>query len=424
MKVLHINTMSTAGAALCAMRINNALVKEGIDSRMLFAQGTEVPEGINGAIAEEDKDFWYRNPWILRFKYLLARTPLWQKKDKEKVEMILRQKNCRLEKKLYLHGPYSSYKNIAHHPLVEWADVIHLHWVAYFVDYPTFFKKVKKPIVWTLHDRFPAVGALHFESSFYPVPDSLKSIDAYCRHIKRESVLQAQNLNIVAISEIMVGVCEKSDVLKGFPVTLIHNGVDTNTFQPYNKGTARKELGLPLDTKIFLFSANSLDDENKGLSRIIQALESLGLVNMMLLCIGKCDSEKIFSRLSFPVKVTGYVSSQMDIVKYYSAADLYLQASYIETFSQTLIEAMACGTPVVTTQSGGAKEVVHSFNGVLCKGFSSEYIALGIKQALTKDYDSTAIRQYILDNFKYEKIAKQYISLYEKACQSAASTAH
>ena len=405
--------MSTAGAALCAMRINNALVKEGIDSRMLFAQGTEIPEGINGAIAKEDKDFWHCSSWLLRFKNLLARTPLWRKMDKEKVEMILRQKNSRLEKKLYLHGPYSSYKNIAHHPLVEWADVIHLHWVAYFVDYPTFFKEVKKPIVWTLHDRFPAVGVLHFESSFYPVPDSLKSIDAYCKRVKRESVLQAQKLNIVAISEMMINVCEKSDVLKGFPVTLIHNGVDTDAFSPYDKRVAREELGLPLDTRIFLFSANSLEDENKGLSRIIQALESLSLSSIMLVCIGKCTSEEMFLRLSFPVKVTGYVCSQVEIAKYYSAADFYLQASYIETFSQTLIEAMACGIPVVTTQSGGASEVVHSFNGILCKGFASNDIALGIEQALTKDYDSIAIRQYILDNFKYEKIAKQYIDLYK-----------
>ena len=417
MKVLHINAMSTAGAAMCAMRINNALVKEGIDSRMLFAQGAEVPEGINGTIAEEDKDFWHSNPWLLRFKYLLARTPLWRKMDKEKVEIILRQKNSKLAKKLYLHGPYSSYKNIAHHPLVEWADVIHLHWVAYFVDYPTFFKEVKKPIVWTLHDRLPAVGALHFESSFYPVPESLKSIDDYCRHIKRESVQQAQKLNIVAISEMMIDVCEKSDVLKGFPVTLIHNGVDTDAFQPYNKNAAREELGLPLDTKIFLFSANSLDDENKGLSRIIQALELLSLSNIMLVCIGKCSSEEAFSGLSFPLKVTGYVNSQMEIVKYYSAADFYFQASYIETFSQTLIEAMACGTPVVTTFSGGAKEVVHPFNGILCEGYEPDDIASGIKQALTKKYDSAEIRQYVLDNFKYEKIAKQYISLYEKACQ-------
>lgn len=405
--------MSTAGAAMCAIRINNALVKEGVDSRMLFAQGSTIPKGINGAIAEEDKDLLRRHTWLLHFKNLLARTPLWRKMDKEKVEMILRQKNNRLEKKLYLHGPYSSYKNIAHHPLVEWADVIHLHWVAYFVDYPTFFEEVKKPIVWTLHDVLPAVGALHFESSFYPVPESLKSIDTYCRRVKRKSILQSQNLNIVAISEMMAEMCETSDVLKGFPVTLIHNGVDIDVFQPYNKKNAREELGLPLDAKIFLFSANSLDDENKGLPRIIQALESLGLSNMMLVCIGKCASEEAFSGLSFPLKVTGYVGRHIEMAKYYSSADFYLQGSYFESFGQTVIEAMACGTPVISTPSGISEEVIHPFSGILCKGFASDDIALAIEQAMAQDYDADAIRQYILDNFKYEKIARQYVDLYK-----------
>lgn len=413
MNVLHINTLQTAGAALCAMRINDALQNEGIDSRMLFAQGTDMPKGIKGAIAEEDKDFWHINRWLLRLKYLLARTPLWRKMDKEKVEMILRRKNIHLNPKLYLHGPYTSYKNIAHHPLVEWADVIHLHWVAYFIDYPTFFKEVKKPIVWTLHDIFPAVGALHFESEFYPVPDSLKEIDAFCRKVKRDSVLQAKSLNVVAISEQMAGVCRKSDVLKEFPITLIHNGVDTDVFHPYNQMEVRKKLGLPEDTKVFLFSANSLDDENKGLGRLIKAMESLRMSNIMLVCIGLFHSENSFSDASFPIRVTGYVGNQKEMAEYYSASDFFVQCSYIESFGQTVIEAMACGTSVVSTPCGVAPELIRPFNGILCDGFDLDSIASGLRQALSNDYDAATIRQYILDNYRYDIIAKQYIELYK-----------
>ena len=413
MNVLHINTRQEAGAALCAMRINSALVHEGVDSRMLFAQGTNMPEGIKGSIAEEDHDFWHSSRWLLRLKYLLARTPLWRKMDKEKVEMILRQKNSHLKPKMYLHGPFTSYTNIAHHPLVEWADVIHLHWVAYFIDYPTFFKEVKKPIVWTLHDIFPAVGVLHFESEFYPVPDSLKEIDGFCRKVKREGVLQVENLNIVAISKQMTDVCKKSDVLKGFPITLIHNGVDTDVFHPYDKIEARKRLGLPEDMKIFLFSANSLDDENKGLDRLIKALTKLCLPRMMLVCIGLCRSKTFLSDVSFPIKVTGYVGSQEEIAEYYSASDFYLQCSKIESFGQTVIEAMACGTPVISTPCGVAPEIIQSFNGILCDGFEAESLTSGITKALAKDYNSDMIRQYVLDNFKYEDIAGQYINLYK-----------
>ncbi len=413
MNVLHINTLQTAGAALCAMRINDALQDEGIDSRMLFAQGTDMPKGIKGAIAEEDKDFWHTNRWLLRLKYLLARTPLWRKMDKEKVEMILRRKNIHLNPKLYLHGPYTSYKNIAHHPLVEWADVIHLHWVAYFIDYPTFFKEVKKPIVWTLHDIFPAVGALHFESEFYPVPDSLKEIDAFCRKVKRDSVLQAKSLNVVAISEQMAGVCRKSDVLKGFPVTKIHNGVDTDIFKHHDKKTSRQRLGLPEKAKIFLFSANSLDDENKGLDRLLEALQQVNIQDMMLVCIGMNNDEHPIPCVTFPVKAVGYVCRQGELAEYYSAADYFCQCSYIESFGQTVIEAMACGTPVVSTPCGVASEVIKPFNGVLCDDFTPTALAHGISKALTQMYDSEIIRRYVLENFRYELIASQYIELYK-----------
>lgn len=413
MNILHINTLQTAGAALCAMRINNALIKGGVASRMLFLQGESMPEGIEGAIAEEDKGFWYSNSLLRKIKYLLVRTPLWHTMDKEKVEMILRQKNRCLNRKLYLHGPYSSYKNIAHHPLVEWADVIHLHWVAYFIDYPTFFKEVKKPIVWTLHDKFPAVGIQHNCSEFYTLPNSLKDIDAFCRKVKRVSLLQAQSLNIVAISKMMMNICKESDVLRDFPVTLIHNGVDTNVFHPYDKKESRMELGLNVEATIFLFSSNSLDDPNKGLDHAIEALDKIKLPNCILVCIGIPIFKKTLPKVSFPIILAGYVSDQAKIAKYYSASDFFLNISYEETFAQAPIEAMACGTPVIYTPCSGADDTIRSFNGVLCQDFSVDALKDAIRIALTMHFDRDGIRKDICERFDYSVIGKQYIELYK-----------
>lgn len=412
MNILHLNTLQTGGAALCAMRINNALQEEGADSRMLFAEDLSLPEGITGAIAEQDKSIWYAHPWMLRFKYQVVKLPFWTVRDHEKMEIVLKRKNEELTKKLYLHGPSSRYKNIAYHPLVDWADVVHLHWVANFVDYPTFFRNVKKPIVWTLHDKFPASGALHLESDHYPVPDSLKDIDNYCRKIKRESILKSNNLNIVAISELMVDECKKSDVLKGFPVTLIHNGVDTEVFHLNNKSAARKELELSEDAKVFLFSANNIYDDNKGFHRLVDAIESLNISNAMLVCIGIFNPSVKKPKASFPIVCTGYIDEQSLLAKYYSSADYYLQCSYTESFGQTIVEAMACGTPVISTKCGVAPELIQPFNGVLCGGFDSGALAHAIEIALAQDYDPNSIRRYILDNYQYSIIARQYLDLY------------
>ncbi len=406
MKVLHLNTNQQGGAAWCAIRISKALAKAGVDSRMLFAQGEQIPEGIEGAIAKKDKSFWERNYVLRGCRWLLAQTPWYV--DYHKQQVMMDRANT---EHLYLHQPLSLYTNIANHPLVEWADIIHLHWVPAFVDYPTFFEKVKKPIVWTLHDKYPAVGALHSCSEFSPVPCKLQPIDRQFRTIKRKGIEKAYSMHIVAISEMMMGICQSSDVLKGFPVCLIHNGVDTNVFRPFDKQKSRIELGLSLNSKIVLFSSYWLHDKNKGLDRLIDAMGHIDCPNMQLVCIG---TPLVMPRASFQIKQTGLLTDQTIIAKYYSAADLFVQCSYEESFGQTLLEAMSCGTPVVSTPCGIAKELIYPFNGILCKGYKTEDIAFGIKEGLSTKYDSVTIREYIVNHFQYEIIAKQYINLYTK----------
>ena len=100
------------------------------------------------------------------------------------------------------------------------------------------------------------------------------------------------------------------------------------------------------------------------------------------------------------------------MAKYYSSADFFLNASYEETFSQTLLEALSCGTPVVTTPCGGIP--INTINGVVCEGFTPDSIANGINLAINSKYNRDRIREYVLTNYSYEIIANQYIDLYQK----------
>lgn len=403
------------GAAWCAIRINKALANIGVESRMLFAIGKSMPEGVEGAIAERDKEFWYSYPLLSKVKHLLNRMPWYW--DMEKADILLQKELAKVKDRPYTNHPYSSYKNISHHPLVEWAEIIHLHWVPDFVDYPSFFSEVKKPIVWTLHDKYPAVGILHYSSEFFPVPDELKGLDKIFRIVKRKGVKDAQNLHLVAISELMTEICKNSDVLNGFPVTLIHNGVDTSTFTPLDKTLSRKELGLSQNAKIYLFSAYSISDRNKGLDRLIDALEKIEISNKLLVCIGE-DFGNDAPKASFPIILTGLQKEQEKIAKYYSASDFFMQCSYEETFAQTPLEAMSCGTPVISTPCSGAKDLIRPFNGVICSGYDSNAIAEGIQKAINTQYNSNTIRQYIIENYEYSIIAQQYKELYESILES------
>ena len=373
---------------------------------MLFASGKAMPDGVEGEIIKKDKHFGDSNRFICAIKDLTAQFS--PKMNRLKFLKMLNKAN---PNHLFLHGPFSQYCNVVDHPLIKWADIIHLHFVAGFIDYPTFFKAVKKPIVWTLHDKFPAVGVQHYCSAFYPVSDSLKPIDAISSTIKRKGVMDAHSLNLVAISEQMLDICQNSEVLRGFPLTLIHNGVDTGIFKPYDRQEVRKALGLLPDSTIFLFSSCNLNDPNKGLYRICEALEKVDLPNKLLVCIGQ--SSTAMPLTSFPIIQTGLLTSQDRIAKYYSASNFVFQCSYEETFGQTLLEAMACGIPVISTPCSGAIDLIRPFNGLLCSGFDPDSIALGINEALSHHYDATIIRQNVIDNFQYPIIARKYKSLYQ-----------
>lgn len=407
MKILHLNTGQEGGAAWCARRINNALAQQGIESRMLFAEGSDMPDGIEGAVAEKDPYLWDRNWLFLKTRHLINRFPWICDADKFQHDLILGKEKA--GRNLYLHHPCSHFTNISHHPLVEWADIIHLHWVPDFVDYASFFKAVKKPIIWTLHDKFPAVGLEHYCGRYSSLPESMRDLDERCIQIKRKGVMQATKLHIVAISEQMKEVCAESRVLNGIPCSLIHNGVDCGIFKPSNNEIP--EYNIPSDSKVFMFSSYGIWDENKGLQRIIDALEQVECKNKFLIVVG--NREDRYPKASFPIICTGLLQDQSKLAELYSKADFFIQASYEETFSQTPLESMACGTPVISTPCSGAEDIIRPFNGILCQGFDSEALANGINEAMLITYNRDSIRNHIVENFDYPNIARQYIDLYK-----------
>ena len=95
MKVLHINTSQAGGAAWCAIRINKALSLIGVDSRMLFAEGESMPEGVKGAIAVRDQESWYSNSLKTKIKHVLNRMPWYW--DKEKMDMQINDAISKIE---------------------------------------------------------------------------------------------------------------------------------------------------------------------------------------------------------------------------------------------------------------------------------------------------------------------------------------
>lgn len=205
---------------------------------------------------------------------------------------------------------------------------------------------------------------------------------------------------------------ENNKILKNCPITLIHNGVDCNTFYPLDSLQSRKELNIPKDKKVFLFSSFKIEDKRKGLHLLIPALEALKDKDITLICLG--NYEVIPPSNYIEIRCVGMIRDTEILSKYYSAADFFVLSSFQEAFAQTPLESMACGTPVIAFPCSGVPELINETNGIICKDFTIDALSKGIKQAINTNYNSKKIRENILSSFSYEVISKQYIKLYNE----------
>ncbi len=409
MRILHINTYQTGGAALCMQRIGNALQQLGVECRYLLMVGDENKDT---SIAAGNTNLWSKYS-LLRFfqkaAYLIGIEPKYIRLRKKLINA-----QSESQQRIFTTLPLSCYSSIINHPWFQEADLIHLHWIGNFVDFPTFFKTHKK-IVWTIHDLNPLFGCFHYADSFNNASKQLLNIEKTCVEIKKKSLSRISNLHIVAISEQMKRLISQNPRLQKHPLTLINNGVDTNKYIQFNKENSRKELGLKSDQIVFLFSSHTIEDKNKGLKELITALETLKMNNSILICIG---SYRNIPNTSQTIKCVGFITDNILLSKYYSSADFFIMPSFQEGFAQTPLEAMSCGTPVITFPCSGTEELINNSNGVICKDFSTEALIDGIKKGLSRQYNPANIRKYIEDRFSYDLIANQYKNLYESILDS------
>lgn len=404
MKVVHISALYLGGAAICTKRIHSSLQKLGVDSRILFATGSKDEYT---DVVEPDTSYpWSKNVLVRKVQAYLCRKHLWPYTEYYKHQYELVKDDIHYT----FSSPVTEYQNLAEHPWIKEADIIHLHWIGDFVDYPSFFSKVGKPIVWTLHDLNPGLGGFHYMGQYKVATEAVKSLSSKFEKVKKCALKKAKDLNIVCISSFMDEFVKSNSILGSFPRTIIHNGIECDSFTPIEKSVARKNLNISAEKTVIMFSSYWLYDERKGLSLLVEALEKLNNPDILLLCVGKYK-EKLDT--SVDIHYMGLVESMETLMECYSASDLFVQSSFEEAFAQCPLEAMACGVPVVSFPCSGAEDLIRPFNGVVCDDFTVPSLLSGIKKALANKYDSNIIREYIVKNFSYDIIGAKYKELYE-----------
>lgn len=400
MKVVRISAKNYDGAGLCVHRLHAAALRRGIDEILLVAEGKNVDKTIK--IIKEDKHYVPISLFEKKIYNFLIKIGMANKIDCLRYELSLLQK----KRWIFFTLPYTFYKSLVNDIEVKDADIINLHWISDFVDIPSFFRKVQKPIVWSLHDENPMRGGLHYECSH----QEYAVLEKKMQEVKLKALQGRKDIHIVVQSLQMKRMCEKSLLLGEFPITIIPNGVNVEDFQMVDKCVARDSLGLPSNKKIFMFSSVSLEDSRKGLNLLIRTLERLN-EDVLLICVGNYTQQP---HASFEIKCMGFVSDLYLYSLLYSAADFFVLPSFQESFAKTPLEAMSCGTPVIAFPCSGTEDCIRDFNGVRCSDFTEDALYEGILIAASYHYEANKIRNYVKENFTFSKMAERYGMLYEK----------
>ena len=405
MIVLHIGTSDSGGAGKGMLSLHKALGKAGIDSRVLVVNKNSNDAAV--VTAEPNYNLYsYSNNRLFRFIQKTIRKRGWCLNQVDKYANMIKQ--IPSSQSCFFTFPITHF-DISQHPLVKEADIIHLHWIANFVDFPSFFRNINKNIVWTLRDENPGLGGFHYESDRIKFGEHYSSIEDAFLRIKSDSLLGCSNLCLVAMSDIMASFCSSNELLKSFPVRRIDNLVDLSLYNCIPQSLAKRALDLDEDLFSVLFISVSLGDPRKNLKIVYDAL-SLVPFATRLVCVGRND---YFSTVPSDVVCLNSVDSERLMSIIYSAADVFVTPSTQESFGKTTVEALSCGTPVISSNTGIAPEVITNDNGILLDEITVEAVAQAIIKARNKDYDRESIRRKALNRFDPSKIVNQYIDLYE-----------
>ena len=422
-KVLSVCTLLDGGAGRAAYRIHQGVRNLGVDSRMLLKSGR-----VNDSNIITLGEFIPQNVFYQAFDWM-------SNKVKNKLQQF--RWNCYPERdgvfmsdlrSCDIHGALSK---------LEY-DILHLHWINQrFIPLEDLPKD--KPIVWTLHDSWPFCGVCHyfFECEAYrqrcgccPFLHSSKANDLSHQIWKKKAgIYKDLDLHIVSPSHWLGGCAKQSSLLGRYPMTVIPNCLDVDTFRPLNDkeiSTRWPNFQKKRYEKLFVLygAINAATDKIKGFANLLSALKKLEeqghADDFELIVFGAAESD-LDMDVSIPIHYVDYVSDTQELVALYNLASVMVVPSLTENLSCAIMESMSCGTPVVAFNIGGNSDMIeHKANGYLAKEKDDADLAEGILWCLENNTDNClglAGRKKVLKNYTFEAVSGQYKKLYERVLQ-------
>jgi glycosyltransferase involved in cell wall biosynthesis len=309
------------------------------------------------------------------------------------------------------------------------ADIVHLHWVQGEMLSIADIGRIKKPIVWTLHDMWAFCGAEHlawderwvegYRRNNRPEHESGFDLNRWTWRRKRKH--WHKPMNMVAPSRWLADCVRKSALMRDWPVSVVPNPIDVERWKPFKRSLARELLGFPADVPLLLFGTHGANNApHKGFDLLLNALKLLRgapLARGTELVIFGQRAPQSPPNLGFPTHYTGQLHDDLSLRALYSAADAMVIPSRQDNLPNTGVEAHACGTPVVAFNTCGLPDIVeHKRTGYLAKAFDTDDLARGIQWTIEGSQRnrnlSQAARERAVSLWSYPVVAQAYMQRY------------
>jgi|LakMenE18May11ns_1017448.scaffolds.fasta_scaffold9959605_32 glycosyltransferase involved in cell wall biosynthesis len=412
MKALQLNYSDiNGGAHRAAYRIHHALCESGIDSQMLVSVAGSGDWTVQGPTSQILKAMVRVRPNLVK--------PLLK---------LLRIRNSSGFSPAIVPSRWADRINVSD------ADVVHLHWVQGEMLSIADIGRIRKPIVWTLHDMWAFCGAEHYTTD-------CRWRDGYCADNRpahengfdlnrstwqRKRKRWRRPVQIVCPSQWLADCVRASALMREWPVAVVPYPIDLERWQPIEQHFARDLLGLPQDCPLLLFGAlGGGTNSRKGADLLFSALTQLriepSMQDLQLVVFGQ-HPPMTPPQLEFPVHYTGHLHDDLSLRTLYSAADVMVVPSRHDNLPNTGLEAHACGTPVVAFKTGGLPDIVDDrVTGALAEPFEPASLAAAIRWVLEDPLRRRALgaaaRERAERIWAPARVAGLYEDLYERVIE-------
>ncbi|GIV76370.1 MAG: glycosyl transferase [Litorilinea sp.] len=312
------------------------------------------------------------------------------------------------------------------------ADIVNLHWIGTGFVSITDVAAISAPIVWTFHDMWPFTGGCHIDGGcgrfrlgcgYCPQLHSERRYDlSYIAQLYKKRAWAEKEICVVTPSHWLADCARESLLFQHRRIEVIPHGLDLHLYKPHNKALARDILVLPQDKQIILFGAiHGLSSPNKGFAHLHAALQRFSNIwtkeDVIAVIFGESEPPEP-PNFGLQTRYLGTLNDDVTLSLVYSAADVLVIPSQQESFGLIALEAMACGTPVVSFDTSGLRDIVeHHGCGYRARCFSSEDLAEGIRWVLEDNERRIRLaqraRRKVEKEFSLELQAARYVALYE-----------